>query len=205
MAEALSEGWNPRRTALEIAGRIDKVSGRRVGGVLGLSSDLEEHVRRARIELADPSGMRRFLTRSLRDRRYDGRVRLAIAEGRKLSQADYDLLVSRYSDRLLKYRAERVARTESTAALNAGRLEGMRQAVDAGRLRQDQVKKRWRSALDKRTRDTHIGMHNQVVPFDKPFQSPRGALLMYPSDSALGAGPSEVVNCRCTFEFEVSF
>ena len=201
----IERGINPRKTALEIAGRIDKVSGKRKGGLLGLSSDLSEHVRNARRELSTPEAMRNYLTRTRRDKRYDARVSRAIKAGKPLSPADIELLTSRYSDRLLSYRAERIARTETTAALNAGRDEGVRQLIETGQVRPDQVKKQWKSALDKRTRDSHFDMHNQTVGHSAPFRTPRGNLLMYPGDTALGAPAGEVVNCRCTYLVQIDF
>jgi len=201
----IERGANPRKTALELAGRIDKVSGRRSGGILGLSPDLAAHVRAAEIDMQSAEGLKRYLGRTLRDKRYDARVMRAISEGRGLSKADAELLASRYYDRLLSYRAERISRTEATAALNAGRNEGLKQLIESGNVRQDQVKTRWKSALDKRTRDSHFGMHNQLVKFGDPFQTPGGSLLMHPGDSSLGAPAKEIVNCRCTSQVEIDF
>jgi len=85
------------------------------------------------------------------------------------------------------WRAERIARTESTAALNAGYTDSL---ILAGFR-----KKMWLAALDERTRETHAQAHGQVVGVEEPFNV-GGYLLKYPADP--NAPPEETINCRCT-------
>lgn len=54
----------------------------------------------------------------------------------------------------------------------------------------------WLSERDDRVRPTHITADGQRVPVDEPFWV-GGYRMMYPTDSSLGAGPEEIVNCRC--------
>jgi HK97 family phage portal protein len=82
---------------------------------------------------------------------------------------------------------ETIARTETNRASTTGDLEAWRQSgVVAG--------KRWLSALDSRTRETHVAAHGQRRRLDEDFTV----------GDATGPGPgllgvaSEVVNCRCT-------
>lgn len=54
----------------------------------------------------------------------------------------------------------------------------------------------WLSERDDRVRPTHITADGQRVPVNEPFWV-GGYRVMYPTDSSLGAGPEEIVNCRC--------
>jgi HK97 family phage portal protein len=75
-----------------------------------------------------------------------------------------------------KYRAELIARTESTVSNNEGLLEGYRQSeVVAG--------KEWIAILDDRTRPEHVILNGEIVGLDKNFSNG----LPYPQEP----------NCRC--------
>jgi len=193
----LELGQNPRRTALDITGRM--VSGRRQGGLVGLHSQQAGYVQNMRRELTDPATMRNYFTRGRRDRRFDGLVRRAIAEGRPVAQVDIDRIAGRYSDRLLNLRGERIARTETLKSLNAGRQEGIDQLIDNGRITAAQVQRKWDATGDARTRETHRAADGQTVSNDEPF-TVGGYRLNYPGDTSLGASAAETVNCRCYFE-----
>lgn len=85
----------------------------------------------------------------------------------------------------------RYARTATTGAQNAGRMETMHRAQGMG----INVRKKWMATLDARTRDSHQHMDGKTVDVDDKF--PNG--LMYPGDPS---GPAaEVYNCRCTLVY----
>jgi uncharacterized protein with gpF-like domain len=101
------------------------------------------------------------------------------------------------------YRAELIARTETTRAANQGALLG---AVSTGL----QTVKEWISVNDNRTRRIprdkfdHLHMDGKQVPTDMPFTVPGMAsidIMEYPGDPNGSAG--NVCNCRCTVGFEV--
>ena len=185
--------------ALELVGRIE--NGKRTGGIVGLTSGQAGYVLNARrqLEELDPD----YFTRALRDKRFDRIVKKAIADGKPIAKADVDRITGRYADRLLNYRGEVIARTEMIAALHAGQYEGMRQLIDTGKVRADQVTKVWSATGDGRTRDTHLAMNGQTVRFDRPFVSPSGAQMRYPHDESLGAPADEIIQCRCTATYRV--
>ena len=60
--------------------------------------------------------------------------------------------------------------------------------------------KHWITMKDERVRRTHAEVDDVVIPIDEPFEV-GGYKMMYPKDSSLGAGPEEIVNCRCTVEY----
>ena len=83
--------------------------------------------------------------------------------------------------------AERIARTESTAAYNAGTLDAFYEE-DAG-------VKVWLSLIDDRTRESHLEATGQCVSIGESF-SVGAALMEMPGDPS--APEEERVNCRCT-------
>jgi hypothetical protein len=101
------------------------------------------------------------------------------------------------------YRAELIARTETTRAANQGAMLG---AISTGL----QTMKEWIAITDDRTRRIprndydHLHMDGKNVPIDQPFTVPglRSIDIMeFPGDPNGSAG--NVCNCRCTVGFEV--
>jgi len=207
VAEGTRLGRNPRQTALDIVGRIDRQTGRRTGGIVGLTSQQARYVTNARAQLlsGDPDQLREYLTRRLRDRRFDGIVRRAIAAEAPVSLKDVERITGRYADRLLRFRGETIARTEALAAFNVARDEAYLQAIDTGSVAPQNVTKTWGSVGDARTRDAHAAMHGQKRAMGEPFRSPTGALLKHPGDASLGAGAADLANCRCAALYRVDF
>lgn len=195
ISDSLASGTGPRQTALQIVGRIDKATGRRSGGVVGLSRPQGEYVRSARAELQTLD--RHYFTRTRRDKRFDLLVMRAISNETPLSSVDVERITARYADRLLVSRGEAIARTESIAALNAGREDSVNQAANSGDVPAQFITRIWESANDSRTRHDHRLMHGQKRPVGQPFSAPSGSLLMFPADSSLGALAKDVINCRC--------
>lgn len=198
VADGTRLGRNPRATALDLVGRVSKETGRRVGGVIGLTSKQTQYVLNARRELLsiDSTKLQNYLDRKRRDRRFDAIVAKAIREEKAISMATVDRITARYADRLLKLRGENIARTEALTAFSAGREEAFAQAIDMG-VKPENVTGTWRDAGDGRVRHTHHAMNGQKRPWGQPFVSPSGARLMYPGDTSLGAGAEEIVGCRC--------
>jgi len=212
----LEAGNNPRRTALDIGGRV--VNGTRQGGLVGLHSTQAGYVNGRidpitqrlipglRQELADPSTASHYFTRTRRDKRFDGIVRRAIADGRPVAQADIDRMAQQYSNKLLRQRGETIARTETLKALNAGRQEALAQLIENPNndVQAQDVVRAWDSTGDARTRETHAAADGQVVPQGEAF-TVGGYSMMYPGDTSLGAPAGETVNCRCVVDIRIDF
>lgn len=111
----------------------------------------------------------------------------AMAEVLSISEVQDQLgsLFTSYAD----YRTERIARTETIRAYNAG----------SNALFSDwgADSKEWSPAMDDRTRESHADAAGQVVGIDEMF-SIGGYDMAYPGDAENGAPPSEFVNCRCS-------
>lgn len=102
-----------------------------------------------------------------------------------------------------KYRADRIARTETVSASNAGNIEG---AKSMGM----NLLKEWISAYDDRVRGSkpgdqfdHLSMNGVQVPMNEDFEVPTAdggtEALEYPGDPNGSAG--NVINCRCSVQF----
>ena len=89
-----------------------------------------------------------------------------------------------YRNRLLIQRATRIARTETLAAANAGRMLSWAEA-DAQGLLPAGSEKRWKTATDERTCPICGPLHNTTVGWDDSF--PTGDTM-----------PPNHPNCRCT-------
>lgn len=193
LKDALAHGQNPRSTALDIVGRVSE-TGRRAGGIIGLTGPQSEYVRRARVELRELSP--HYFTRALRDKRFDAAIRRAMRGEVPLAAEQIDRIAGRYADRLLKLRGDNVARTETLASLNGGRLQAFEQAVDRGEIEAEDVVKKWDATMDRRTRATHAAADGLTVAMDEPFIV-GGYPMMHPGDGDLGAPAEEIINCRC--------
>lgn len=200
LADGMARGAHPRSVGLELVGRISRATGNREGGLIGLSAPQRTYVQAARIELAsaDPKLLKHYLTRTRRDRRYDRAVLKAIREGKAINRDTASLMATRYSARLIQLRGEVIARTEGLPAIRAAKHEAYQQLVDDGRIVEADIERGWHTTQDGRQRDSHDAMGGQTVRgLSLPFQSPSGALLMFPGDTSLGAGTDEIVACRC--------
>lgn len=87
--------------------------------------------------------------------------------------------------------AIRNARTMTTSAQNAGRLDSYKRAQDMG----IKIEQEWLASPDDRTRYQHRLLHHQKRAIGKPF-TVEGYELMFPGDPAAEA--FLVYNCRCT-------
>lgn len=194
-------GDNPRRTALNIVGRIDRATGRRTGGVIGLTEQQASFAASARAELlsGDPAAMRRYLARTRRDRRFDRTIMAAIREERPVDAATVQRIAGRYSDRLLELRGTTIARTETLSGLHASQREAFEQAVETGAVRRQDVRKIWRSAADSKVRDSHVDVNGESVGMDERFSNG----LLHPHET--GAPAAEVINCRCDVTYRIDF
>ena len=96
-----------------------------------------------------------------------------------------------------KGQAIRTARTMTTGAENAGRMEAYHEAEDKG----IQMQKLWIATLDDRTRDAHIELDGVAVDIDEPFVNSIGK-IMFPADPDCD-DPENCYNCRCTMVAQI--
>lgn len=202
------QGLGPIQIALDLAGRINKATGQREGGILGMNEMQTQWAMsyRARLSSGDPKQMAEALDMGLRDKRFDKKVRAAIKAEKRLSEADIIRMHNAYVNNAVKLRGETVARTETGAAVHKAAHEAFLQTLDQTRYTAEDVIRVWRTAGDNKVRDTHEAMNGQTVKgLTEPFISPSGAKLLHPLDASYGAPANEIINCRCDEELNIDF
>lgn len=95
--------------------------------------------------------------------------------------------ISRYATKLLRTRANLIARTETANAANQGQRELWIQAAEDGYLSPLQ-KRKWIGTPDGRERDEHVFINGQIRGLYEPFKKSDG------TDIEPGSEP----NCRCS-------
>jgi SPP1 gp7 family putative phage head morphogenesis protein len=179
VSRSIDDGIAPRDVANQIRGTLLSASSgsRMVRTVAGLTRPhalAVDNFRRSLQRLVDPqTNLKRFGPKNR------GRAQRL----RRGGQAAVDRKVQRYADRLLRVRADNIARTEIMGSLNAGALEAGRQAQARGVL-QNPIKK-WFVAVDDRLCPICRPLSGEIRTLDEPFSIG----LQYPP-----AHPS----CRCT-------
>ena len=93
-------------------------------------------------------------------------------------------------NRYSQFQAERLVRTEATAAANFA-TSAAATTIFPG----DQLQKEWIASFDDRVRDTHSDADGQIVDQNAAFLV-GGSQMMFPGDPSAPA--SEVINCRCS-------
>lgn len=208
MEAGFAKGQGPNTIALDIAGRVSKVTGKREGGLLGVTLNLSRTVENARTALSsgDIEGMKHYLTLGRRDKRFDAQVRKAIAAGKPLNQETVAKITGRLTDRYVQLRAESIARTETMTSVMSAKHEAYLQALAKANRDASLVTRTWRSSGRRNVRHTHQILNGQVVRgMDLAFTSPSGAMMRYPGDRSLGAPASEIINCACDEEYDFDF
>jgi len=212
MARNIEVGTAPRKTALDLIGRINRVTGKREGGIIGLGSQREGWAAQALEELkADPttkSGraqLQKYLGRKARDRRFDSLVMRAIRDEKPVSGTDAERIIQRYRDRLLRNRGEMIARTELLGSVHAAQDEGLAQMIESGKVSRQNIEGTWDAQDDKDTRPSHAAMDGQKRLQGEAFVSGNGNRLLYPGDRSQGAPGDEIIQCRCIKRIDIDW
>lgn len=173
---AVVEGLNPHDTARLIE-HVIPLSRRGAAAVLSYRKALQ-------------TGSTRALSVQLRDKRSD-----AVVERGGLTETKVDALTRRYSERMVRYRATVIARTESLRIANQSQWETMERAEREGRM--PKLVKKWLVARDERLCQTcrAIGIMNaDGVPLREDFRKPDGSVFL----------PPEHPQCRCTVQYSLA-
>ncbi|MBI1234765.1 MAG: hypothetical protein GC208_09715 [Alphaproteobacteria bacterium] len=194
LEDNLARGVNPRTSATRLVGRIDPQTGRRSGGIIGLSGPQTRYLANARRYLE--SGDTRYFGLELRDRRLDTTVRAAFSSGRPVAGELRERVLDRYSNRMLQHRGETVSRTETLNALRAGKHEAFVQGAETAGVDARHIEREWDASRDSATRETHAAADGQKVTGEEPFIV-GGFQMRYPGDTSLGAPIKEIARCRC--------
>jgi len=202
MQEGIANASHPENIARDLVGRINRQTGKREGGFIGLTDRQAETVKSLRDGLTTPEGMRKYLKSALRDERHAKTVRAALENGRTVPRDLIQKISTRYEARYLQYRGNVIAQNEATIAVESGRAEGFQQMIEDGAIRHDQVTTIWRHSYSKNPRESHIALDGTSVPFGGKFVAEGGAEMMYPHDPAGGAANN--IGCNCWADHTVS-
>jgi len=203
----MARGANPKAAARMIVGAVNRATGKREGGIIGLTAQQAGYVDTARQELAsgDPAQLEHYLARTRRDKRFDRSIANAIRDEEPVPADIARKAVARYEARLLELRGQTIARSETLRSLQAAKHQAYLQAVESGKISASAVRRVWRDVGDLRVRHTHRLLDGDTVGLNEPFRSPSGALMMFPGDTSLGAPASETVACRCDVNYRIDF
>jgi hypothetical protein len=205
LTESMRRGANPRQAALDIVGKVNRATGKREGGILGLSKPQAEYVASARTELAstDRASLENYLGRGRRNKQYDGHVRRALKTGKPIPAEAATRMIRDYERSLLKQRGELIGLHETFAAMEQGKQEAYRQAVASGKIAEATVTKTWRALSVRNYRHQHRAINGQKVGLNGLFVLPDGTTMKHPHDK--DAPVSHTAGCRCQTDYSVDF
>ena len=197
--QAQREGVGAQTTARRLAGTINRTTGVREGGIMGLDGPRAQRSAKVREILGDPDQIASYFKGdnprfTSTDRRFDAMVRKAIAEGRALPKADIERIAKLHDARLLKARGKTIAENEAFRAQAQGRREAYAQLMESGQL--ESLDKSWRHNTAKNPRHDHAALDGETIPFGEAFVMADGTRMMMPHDP--GAGPEHSIGCRCS-------
>lgn len=203
LAAGTDAGVNPRTQAVRLVGAYDTATKKRTGGIIGLTSQQAGWMQSASDELDGLDS--NYLTRQLRDRRFDAAFKKAIESGEPLTAAQKRAVLASLESRTLKYRGDTIAQTEAINALRAGQNDALAQAVAKGDIDQQDITKEWDISGKGNSRDTHILLDGVQVQFAGLFTTSRGFQLAYPGDTEHGADGAETIRCACRLLYRVDY
>ena len=121
-----------------------------------------------------------------------------------LNQQKVDNLVERYRERLVNYRAEMIARTETMRAANMGAFAEQRAQASAGLFDAKTAQRVWQTTPDDRACDECTDLDGQIVGFEQSFVLSADAESNTTGENMSGEVPPLHPMCRCTFYLDVS-
>lgn len=219
IVRSVNEGVPSKAVAYDIIGRKN-AAGVRVGGILGLDEPRRLQAEKVNDILRDPARIREYFIGgkivdgkfvggtprfTVTDRRFDKRVRAAIASGKALDAENIGKITTLHRAKFLKNRGDLIAGHEAKVALRAGEREYFQQLVDSGAITDDRVIREWIPTNDGRTRHDHMAMAGQKRKgMATPFTFPDGTQAMYPGDASLNAAADDLIGCRCMCSYRVA-
>lgn len=141
----------------------------------------------------------RALGYELSDGRADRSVAALQRNGGSLPRERIDQMVEQYRQNQITWRAEAIARTESSRNVHAAQEETFRQAIERGDLEPEDLESEWHPGpVTRHARRDHRSefLLEQRPKLGESFKMPNGMMMAYPGDPAGGA--SNTIHCRCT-------
>lgn len=212
IADGFSKGEHPHTIARDIVGRVNRISGKREGGVLGLDGPRAERLHAVTVGMRTKEGVQDLVIRhqdgslSVRykvNKSTETRIIKAYRDGTAVSLQDRIISEQQYRNALLKSRGDTIARTETSSAVMGARDEQWRQLTEQGIVQPELIIKTWRHRRGRGDfRPDHVAMSGvQVRGLNTPFVFPDGTAMQYPCDPSAAA--KHVINCGCEAVYTV--
>lgn len=112
-----------------------------------------------------------------------------LSEGRSIEDIAQE--IADQVDDISLARAASIARTEAHSAAMEAEWETLQSRGVEVRS------KTWRTVGDAKVRESHVNLDGVTIGADELFDGASGP-MMFPGDGAHGAGPEDIVNCRCS-------
>jgi hypothetical protein len=198
IADGIAINRTTSEMALDLVGRINRATGKREGGILGLNASQTDTLIGARADLSSGEAWRlkHYLNLKSRDPAFDKIVEQAIRTGQPLPRDVIEQILTKQKNRMLKQRGEMIARDQAYTAIDTGQHQGWKQLADSGQVSPRDVTKRWQHNLNRPARPDHLEISGKVVSLDEAFEMPDGTRMQHTHDSAGGA--KNCLNCHCT-------
>lgn len=204
-------GQGPQNIAIDLVGRVQ--NGTRQGGVIGLDGPRAERLLKVSEAIKTADGVQ-----SLVIKRADGTLAVrykvnktteaailkAYRQGIAVPAATRQRLMAQYSNRLLKERAETVARFETASSVMSARRQAWAQLMAKRNIPPEAIEKTWiHGGGVKEPRPHHVAMSGTTVRgIDTPFVFSNGASLQFAHDPS--APLSETMLCGCNVTFQLA-
>ena len=204
--DGIQAGRGGDDVARDIVGRVNRLTGHREGGILGLDTQRADRLNAVRTGMETPEGVRGMVTRgrdgTLRvnyrvNAATERRIIAAYNRGEAVSAADRAISIRQYENKLLRERGAVIARDQARTAQAMGQREGWAQLIESGRVLG--VLKAWRHnrGNQKEARADHQALSTMPgIPFDQKFTMADGTQMDCPHDPA--GGPKQNLECHCT-------
>lgn len=198
IADGIAINRSTSEMALDLVGRINRATGQREGGILGLNASQTDTLIGARADLSSGEAWRlkHYLNLKSRDPSFDRIVEEAIRTGQPLPRDVIEQILTKQKSRMLKQRGEMIARDQAYTAIDTGQHQGWQQLTQSGQVSPRDVTKRWQHNLNRPARPDHLEISGTVKALDEAFEMPDGTRMQHTHDPAGGAKNN--LWCHCT-------
>ena len=211
--QGYAAGQHPHAIARDLVGRVNRASGLREGGSLGLDAPRADRLAKVSAGMRTPEGVQDLVIRhkdgtlSVRykvNSATEARILRAYRAGTEVPEADRLISERQYSNALHKARAQSIAHTETAQAVMSARDEEWLQLVEARGLDENAVIKTWQHRRGaKEGRPDHIAMSGvSVRGLRASFVMADGTQMLHSHDPAGGAKHNVLCGCDTTYRLD---
>lgn len=209
VTDAVERSRSSREVALDLVGRKNQASGKREGGIVGLSGPQTERYLMVQRLMQTPEGVRDLVVEKdgVLTIRYKvntataKRIIAAYKKGTAVAAADRAISETQYKNQLLQQRGQLIAQNEAHTAQAAGRHEAYEQLLERDDV--ERIVKKWIHGFSREPRLDHLRLAREAkaIDFREGFVMDDGTVMQHPHDPAGGVRHS--AGCKCTLFYRV--